>query len=78
MKCRSDVFITLASVERYCLPTQNLVSASFQTKIGKDDVVNAHVQSKVVQLFDVCLFVFSVLSRQGYLCKGSLENRLKF
>ena len=30
---------------------------------GKKDIVTAHVQSKVVQLFDVCLFVFSVFTR---------------
>ena len=29
----------------------------------RKNVVNGHVQSKVVQLFDVRLFVFSVLSR---------------
>ena len=33
MKCRSDVFITLAGVRLCCLPTQNSVSASFQEKV---------------------------------------------
>ena len=59
MKCSIDVFLTLAGVGHYCLPTKNLVSASFRTKIGKNDVVNAHAQSKVVQLFDVCKYSFS-------------------
>ena len=30
---------------------------------GEKDIVTTHVQSKVVHLFDVCLFVFSVFSR---------------
>ena len=32
------------------------------------------MQSEVVHLFDVFLFL---VSRYGYLCKGNLENRLK-
>ena len=43
-------------------------------KKSNDKFANAHVQSEVVHLFDVFLFL---VPRYGYLCKGSLENRLK-
>ena len=56
IKCRSDVLSHSPASD--CQHKIQLALA-----FGKKDIVTAHVQSKVVQLFDVCLFVFSVLTR---------------
>ena len=73
MKCRSDVFITLASVRDSAACQHKIWLALAFRKKWSDEFANAHVQSEVVHQFDVFLFI---VSRQGHLCKGNLENRL--
>ena len=43
------------------IPCQHKIQLALAS--GKKDIATAHVQSKVVQLFDVCLFIFSVFTR---------------